>query len=259
MFGEAHEPLLGLYHPPAGSSPRRHGVVLLNPFGQEYLRAHRTLRQLAERLAQSGFHTLRFDYFGCGDSAGEDHEVRLSRGLDDVEAAVEELEELSGSPRPILVGLRLGAVLALRFASRSPAVEALVLWDPVRDGRGYLEELTAVHQVWMREHARKRQPPAPGPPEELLGFPLPEALRREIESVDLTGHRSSPARKTLVLAPEQDPPLFPDGPPQDGTLDRLRPAGAPPWRFGGDDGMESSLVPVEALEQVAGWLEAQCR
>jgi len=107
FFGEAHEPLLGLYHPPAGSRPRRHGVAILNPFGQEYLRAHRTLRQLAERLALSGFHTLRFDYFGCGDSAGEDHEVRLSRGLDDVAAAVEELEEQSGSPRVALVGCGL--------------------------------------------------------------------------------------------------------------------------------------------------------
>src|SRR5512143_1046286 len=137
FFGEAAEPLLGLHHPAGGARPRRVGVAFLNPFGDEYLRAHRPLRQLADRLASCGFDVLRFDYFGCGDSAGDDEQGRIRRWLQDAAAAVEELEALSGSARVALIGVRLGASLAVELAARRPGVEQLVLWDPVADGSRY--------------------------------------------------------------------------------------------------------------------------
>ncbi|HVQ29080.1 MAG TPA: alpha/beta hydrolase, partial [Vicinamibacteria bacterium] len=111
------------------------------PAGQEYLRAHRAFLQLAERLAALGFDVLRFDYFGCGDSAGDDHEGRLDVWLENTKAAIEEVEALCGSDRVSLVGLRLGAALAAQAQAGRGAPSALVLWDPVLDGPRYLEAL----------------------------------------------------------------------------------------------------------------------
>ena len=48
---------------------RQSAIVLCQPLGHGYLRAHRAFRNLAVSLASQGFHVLRFDYYGCGDSA----------------------------------------------------------------------------------------------------------------------------------------------------------------------------------------------
>ncbi len=45
-------------------------IVLCHPWGQEYLRAHRSMRQLGNLLAAAGHHVFRLDYFGTGDSGG---------------------------------------------------------------------------------------------------------------------------------------------------------------------------------------------
>ena len=81
-FGPVGSPLFGCYHPPDGAA-RRSGVVLCYPFGQEYVRAHRAFRLLANRLASVGFHVLRFDYHGCGDSSGGRGRGDLSRWKSD--------------------------------------------------------------------------------------------------------------------------------------------------------------------------------
>jgi pimeloyl-ACP methyl ester carboxylesterase len=259
-FGESAEPLLGLHHPPSGGRARSVGVAILNPFGDEYLRAHRSLRQLADRLAGAGFHVLRFDYFGCGDSAGEDHDGRLGRWVDDAAVAVEELEALASSSRVALVGLRLGASLAIRLAGRRPGADHLVLWDPVGDGRLYLKELDAAHEVCMRENARRATGAADAQPPERLGFPLPDPLRAEIEALDLFGQATAPAPHVLVLTTgsREGPTLFPGGAPPGGSLEREPLPGMPVWTRGDSDAMEGALVPVEALERITAWLVARC-
>ena len=66
------------------------GVVIVPPVGYEYWSSHRTLRTLAERLAENGCLALRFDFDGTGDSGGDQwdparleawrSEYRTSRG-----------------------------------------------------------------------------------------------------------------------------------------------------------------------------------
>jgi pimeloyl-ACP methyl ester carboxylesterase len=259
FVGEAAEPLLGLHHPASGARPRRVGVAFLYPFGDEYLRAHRPLRQLADRLASCGFDVLRFDYFGCGDSAGDDEQGLLRRWLQDAEAAVEELEALSGSARVALIGVRLGASLAVELAARRPGVDQLVLWDPVADGSRYLAELEVAHETCMRENARRRASPA-SEPRQVLGFPLPAPLRAEIEALDLSAHVVAPAADVLVLTTgeRQEGTLFPGGARPGGSLERDNLAGTSPWRRGEGDAIEGAVVPLEALERITTWLVRRC-
>lgn len=70
-FGTPDEPLFGIYHPPVSEPVRDVGVLLCYPIGHEYIVSHRFYRQLSIRLAEAGFHVLRFDYYASGDSGGE--------------------------------------------------------------------------------------------------------------------------------------------------------------------------------------------
>ena len=105
--------LLGTCHLALRLRTSNAAVVLCNPSGEEAMRVHRSYRVLAGKLQEAGYPTIRFDYSGTGDSSGESIESTVEHWLDDIEAAANEIQRRSGSPRIVLVGLRFGATLAI--------------------------------------------------------------------------------------------------------------------------------------------------
>lgn len=136
FFGTSDRQLFGAHDPPPGSANR--GVVFCHAWAREYLLAYPTVRHLARRLSEAGWHALRFDYSGTGDSAGDDVDADENAWLGDIETAVEELKDIGQLSRIALVGMRYGAVLAAQVAARRPDIERLALWDPVLDGHAYV-------------------------------------------------------------------------------------------------------------------------
>jgi pimeloyl-ACP methyl ester carboxylesterase len=244
-FGDSRRPLFGVHHPPRASS-RGPGVVLCPPFGQESLRAHRSLRELAVRLADAGFPALRFDYRGSGDSAGEPEEARLEGWAEDVAAAVAEMRESTGQRRVALVGLRLGGSMAALGARLVGGAESLVLWEPVVDGAAYLAELRRAHGEWLRDHA----PGAAIAPDEVLGFALPAGLAADIAGLRLDSLEPVPARRSLVIASGEGGVRLWERRP--GVEQRSVPP-APVWLH--TEGMSRVLVPGALIEAVVAWVE----
>ena len=143
------------------ASPRSvvEAVVICQPLGHEYIRAHRSLRNLATRLSQGGLHVLRFDYFGCGDSAGDLKDATFERWRTDVATAIDELKDMSGATRVSVVGVRFGATLALLATASRRDIDTAVLWDPVESGAVYIEELANLQQRWLASRPRLTPPP----------------------------------------------------------------------------------------------------
>lgn len=140
FFGPAEEELFGYYHAPLRGDAG--AVVICAPWGLEYQYSHRALRVLGQRLAACGYHALRFDYSGTGDSWGDTTDADLERWEQDLQLAVRELQKLSGRTRIDLVGLRLGAVVAASTARVRGDVGRVVLWDPVLDGEAWVQEMS---------------------------------------------------------------------------------------------------------------------
>lgn len=202
--------LFALYLPAAaGASPRR-AVILCNPFGQEAIRAHRLYRILGERLSAAGCDVLRFDYFGTGDSGGDDEQFDIEGALADIEFATETLLERSGARQVVLLGLRLGASLAALASIRmSEPPAGLVLLDPVVDGAGYLADLRRAHESTLRAafgarwevDARLRESALSTADHEALGFAISEACREQwLRLVRADAAWPGRADATLVLA-----------------------------------------------------------
>jgi pimeloyl-ACP methyl ester carboxylesterase len=196
-FGTSSRRLFGLYTP--GSARASRAVVLCPPWGQEYLRAHRSIRHLGNLLSRAGIHVLRFDYFGTGDSAGEMADADLKGWQNDIGTAIEELKDTAGVTRVALVGLRLGGTLAARVAAgRKAEVEKLVLWDPVVNGDEYLTEMRKLDAEIAETLAMRTTGPGDDS-DRLLGFDLPERMRKEIETVDLVSSLKAASTPTLVM------------------------------------------------------------
>ena len=113
-FGPPGQSILGTYHFPGPQMTREVAVVLVPPWGEEYYRSHRAYRHLAALLAGAGFPTLRFDFFGCGDSEGEGEHARLHQWIADISRAIKTVRKKCGLAKICLIGYRLGATLATR-------------------------------------------------------------------------------------------------------------------------------------------------
>jgi alpha/beta superfamily hydrolase len=245
-FGDSRRPLFGIYHPAQRSPARDTGVVLLNPLGHEAIRAHRALRQLALRLADAGFHSLRFDYYGTGDSAGDCAEGTLCRWVQDAGTASDELRDTAGVAKVSWVGLKLGAAVGVLAAPARRDLDTLVLWEPVVSGRAYLDELRALHAEVLARQGRS------SPPGEILGFPLPDTLRAELEAFDLLAAPRPWGRRNVVLASQEGPHEL-----------RLRENVGSSYRsvsstvdWSPRRSLSAGLVPMEALSVVAASLGA---
>jgi pimeloyl-ACP methyl ester carboxylesterase len=91
--------------------------------------------KLAARLVPLGFHVLRFDYFGLGDSSGELGEFELAevyaaiqsgRYVDDTVAAMNWAQEVVGISRFVGSGLCGGSISALLTAAQDPRIECVL-------------------------------------------------------------------------------------------------------------------------------------
>jgi uncharacterized protein len=256
FFGTSEKSLFGLYHPAQGNSARHGGIVLCPPFGPEYIRAHRSLRELGHRLAEAGFHVLRFDFYGCGDSAGASEDADLEQWEGDVSAAMEEVRETSGIKAVSLLGLRFGASLAAIAGSRRADVERLVLWDPIVNGERYLAELADRHRAFFESRPKPRQMAEGASTDEALGFPLAPRLRREMEAFDLLAISRSPARRTLLLSTDGSPGTVAlrnhlDRIGADTTYQHM--PGSKVW-LKEEDEISQAVVPQATLTSIASWL-----
>ena len=83
-----HSParLVGVLSEPEGD-PRGAGIVFLHGWTGYRIGPHRIFVEAARRLAAVGYHSLRFDFRGRGDSDGEHGTTTLDQMIDDARAA----------------------------------------------------------------------------------------------------------------------------------------------------------------------------
>jgi alpha-beta hydrolase superfamily lysophospholipase len=171
-------------HPAQGAV----GVVIAGAWGYEDLCARRSMRLLADQLAAAGYPALRFDWPGSGDAAETAAEVEgLARHEAALDAACTTLRQQPGVEEIVLLGLGLGATLALKAVAdgrENPA--ALALLAPVVKGRPYLRELQA-RAAMIGEITGASPDPLPGEALSIGGLGLGAGLAEEIRALDVSG------------------------------------------------------------------------
>lgn len=152
-FGEKDTPLFGVHLSANPATDRNESIVICPPIGHEYTRSHKTIKLLAEHLSRIGFSVLRFSYYSVGDSAGESNQGNLDQWLKDISSAVNEAIDLTGNTKVSLLGLRIGALLALE-ASKTIHPNKLILWEPVESGSSFLEQIKVMHEFAITDPER---------------------------------------------------------------------------------------------------------
>jgi pimeloyl-ACP methyl ester carboxylesterase len=179
------------------------GVVIVPPFGWEDVCCYRPLRFLSEMFAASGMPSLRFDLPATGDSSGNPLDSGLlDTWVQSVADAAEELRAATGVQDICVVGIHLGAMLALKAAARGCDFQALVLWGGAATGRTIIREWRASRNLEIPDHADSEPSLPQSVPAglEVLGFLLNPETERALETLDLSGLPNIKARHTLVLS-----------------------------------------------------------
>jgi pimeloyl-ACP methyl ester carboxylesterase len=247
-LGTDERRIFGIYEPAAARANRAKAAVLCNPWGSEYVHAHRSLRQLAIKLATCGYHTLRFDFFGTGDSGGDMPEADLAGWEADAVSAIEGIKDIAGAARVSVIGLRLGASVAAAVAARLAAeVDALVMWDPIVSGDDYVRSLLAA----SRPMSVAGDPGAA----EVDGFVLTQIMVRQLKAIDLRDVIVAPPSRSFVLVTERL--ALHDGLDALATPSGCKPVvmeflPAPcPWV---ESATMTGVVPMRAIQRIAEWL-----
>jgi alpha/beta superfamily hydrolase len=215
-FGADGQRLYGVYEAAHDSGAANRAVVLCNPVGNEYIHAHRTMRTLSSRLSKAGFHVLRFDYYGTGDSSGGSDEGSPRKWCENIRAAMLELQEMTGAARISLIGLRFGANLAAEVAARAPeTINSLALWEPLA---GNDEPIATDNDATVLIRSLEKESVGVLPTRTLVLLTSKEPTSTAWEMVDVT----------YVPSPS-------------------------PWL---DGFFEPKVIPVDALSYIVKWLQA---
>ncbi len=127
--------LHGMLHEPDAPLARAVCILLLSPGIKGRVGPHRLYLKLAEPLVAAGFHVLRFDYYGLGDSVGELSErvmadmynsIQGGRYVDDTIAAMDWMSARHGITRFVGSGLCGGSISALLTAERDRRIDSLL-------------------------------------------------------------------------------------------------------------------------------------
>ena len=261
FFGSSDKQLFGVHHAPEGAEVRDGAVLLCPSLGHEYIAGHASLTQLGQHLARQGLHVLRFDFYGCGDSAGDIEDASVEQWIEDVGTALQELRDTSGSRRVSVIGLRLGASIAALAAAQmqsagGPEIQAAVLWEPVVSGSEYLQGLARLENRWLG--AMYVKPPrdlegCDGP--EVMGHLLPESICEELRRINLQNLPARPAEKILLMQNNEDEHLAglhsSLSVSNNGVVHESIPASA---AWFGEHWATVALPPVEVLRRIAEWV-----
>ncbi len=141
--------LRGMIHRPTTIRTRRGGpsVVFFHGFTGDRMESHWLFVKCARALAREGIASLRFDFYGSGESEGEFSEATWQSEISDATVAVEFFRRQKGidPDRLSLLGLSLGGAIAASIATTARA-QALVLWSAL----AHPQELHALAEATVK-------------------------------------------------------------------------------------------------------------
>ena len=147
-------PLDGILQLPAATEQPVPAALFFHGMGGNKIGRSRCYVDLAEQLADAGIASLRFDFFGAGESSGSFSEMTVSTQRADALAAFQWLQNHPSidATRIALYGRSFGGAIAtLTAAARCREVASLALWAPFFHGEEWAPLFAQLNKLSITE------------------------------------------------------------------------------------------------------------
>ena len=142
VFENQGQKIFGIYHRPVGIL-KGPAVLMCHGFAGTKSGRFRSCVLLAEKLAEHGIASLRFDFRGSGDSEGDFSEMTIESEVSDATLAMYHLLKMPEvDPTRIgSFGRSLGGIISILSAKNFPQVKSLALWAPTFNAKQWQDKL----------------------------------------------------------------------------------------------------------------------
>jgi alpha-beta hydrolase superfamily lysophospholipase len=127
VFQSCGYEISGIVTRPAKEGARRDFIVFLHGFAGNK-DENGLFKEAARRFAEKGYNSLRFDFFGHGESTGESIKLTIDQETKDFKNALEYIREEYRPDAIYALGFSLGAFIALNAPKAD--VNGFILWSP---------------------------------------------------------------------------------------------------------------------------------
>ena len=189
--------LRGMIHRPRKRLGKRGapGVVFFHGFTGDRMESHWLFVKCARALAHAGIASLRFDFYGSGESDGDFRQVTMQGEISDALVAVKFFGRQQGIDRTRLglIGLSMGGAIAANVAVPSKA-RALVLWAAL------------AHPAHLHKIAERTTTLVPGGNglREYKAHAISPGFLENMDKVDPVKSIARFTHPTLIIHPERD-------------------------------------------------------
>lgn len=208
-LGDPARQLYASLHRAAVAGPRL-GVLFAAPLFHEQPRSRRLLAEMASGFAAMGLPSLRFDFFGTGDSGGGSDQVDFTSMCADLTLAARALRVETGVERVVVIAWRAAALPVARWIREGGDPAVVVLWEPIADGAGWLADLQRADAAERNSASRYRPDHSgvvPADERQLMGLAVSPRLLSDLAGARLSADAPTHAtRYWAVLRPAGSPP-----------------------------------------------------
>jgi alpha-beta hydrolase superfamily lysophospholipase len=230
---------------PSGPRVLTTAVLLVPGIAHEERTTSVGVAALADALAVAGLPALAITVHGTALSAGQLNRADIGeRWRDDIRVAMQHLRS-NGFARVIVVGVRLGALLALD-ALRDDAIFGMAAWAPIASGSRHLRELRVLQTSGQAEAQTTFTALSIG------GFELPAPVLNHLGTLELVELARIAPRRMLVLdrASQLHAKWLDHFADRAVSIDRRVSNEVDEWLFGDE---EQPALPHQDIETVTSW------
>ncbi len=181
------------HHLPTGNN-KNAAVIIISPVGPEYMSCHRSIKLLAEKIALSGIHCIRYDPIGMGNSSGNlDDSGIWEKWVNSPQKLQHYLKNKFNISSIILTGLRSGCLI-LSDVIKTTQIKTAVFWYPQVKGTAYMRSIQLLDSVLYKTPNTLEAEIMEGG-----GYPVSNELQDKIRGINLLSGYSHCLKKALII------------------------------------------------------------